>query len=489
MKTFRKIKIKIGATILVLTFFLLPVVKLDQPSSTVVFDHRGILLGATVAADGQWRFPGAAKLPTKFTQALLCYEDRRFYLHSGFDLVSLCRAMRDNLRAKHIVSGGSTITMQVVRLARHGQRRTIIEKMIEMVLAIRLEWAIPKRQILAVYAANAPFGGNVVGLEAAAWRYFGRPSEELSWAESAMLAVLPNSPALIHPGRNRLALETKRNRLLRRLYQIDKIDSLTYALATAEPLPGKPLPLPMTAPHLVQRIFLEQHGQGGRIITTLDATLQKRCSSVLNRRMKGLLANSIGNAAALVLDLSNGAALVYLGNVTNDDPQHHPQVDIITSPRSTGSLLKPFLYAGMLESGEILPTTLVPDIPTQMGSFAPKNYNRGYEGAVPAFRALARSLNVPAVRMLHLYGVDRFYDLLLSIGLTTLFRPAKEYGLSLILGGAEGTLWDLTAAYAYLARCAVYRSAYIAPHILQEDDPKKGQDSHLQEGKTQLSLE
>jgi penicillin-binding protein 1C len=204
-----------GAGGALLSFWLfVPVVPFDDPLSTVVLDRDGELLGASIASDGQWRFGVASRVPEKFAAAITCFEDRRFYWHPGVDPLALGRAALLNLREGRVVSGGSTLTMQVVRLARKGRPRTFAEKAIESVLALRLSLSLSKRQVLGLYAAYAPFGGNTVGLDAAAWRYFGREAERLSWAETATLAVLPNAPSLVHPGRNRGLLVAKRNRLL-----------------------------------------------------------------------------------------------------------------------------------------------------------------------------------------------------------------------------------------------------------------------------------
>ena len=224
----------------------------------MVLDRDGELLGASIAADGQWRFGVAPELPDKFAQAILCFEDRRFYWHPGVDPLALARAALQNLRGGRVVSGGSTLTMQVVRLARKGRPRTLGEKTIEAVLALRLTLSLDKRQVLGLYAAYAPFGGNTVGLDAAAWRYFGRAAGQLSWAETATLAVLPNAPSLVHPGRNRERLLEKRNRLLDLLHERGAIDAATAELAKREPLPPEPEPLPMLAPHLVARLSVER---------------------------------------------------------------------------------------------------------------------------------------------------------------------------------------------------------------------------------------
>ncbi|MDZ7314886.1 MAG: penicillin-binding protein 1C [candidate division KSB1 bacterium] len=434
---------------LILCFWAIPLPRFEKPYSTAIYDRRGELLAAGVAADGQWRFAEIRRVPPKCAAAIIAYEDRRFYAHFGIDPIAVVRAMRDNLRNRRIVSGAGTLTMQAVRLSRPGPR-TWRRKFVEAILALRLEASLSKQQILALYASHAPFGGNVVGLEAAAWRWFGHSPEQLSWAEAALLAVLPNNPSLMHPGRNREALKAKRDRLLTVLLRRGVIDSLTCRLAQQEPLPEKPNPLPMSAPH-VASLFRQT---GGSVYTTLDGILQRRTQEVLERHLRRLSALGIYNAAAVIAAVDSGDVPAYVGNVTFNEIDGSPAVDIIRSPRSTGSLLKPLLYAALLEAGEMAPSALVPDIPTRMGSFAPQNASRTFEGAVPADQAIARSLNVPAVRMLHRYGVDRFYHLLKSLGMTTLFRQPNDYGLSLILGGAEGTLWDLTGIYAGLARCA-----------------------------------
>lgn len=433
-------------------FFLLPKELFRDPLCMVLEDRDGNLLGARIAADGQWRFPSRDTVPDKFAKAIVAFEDKRYHIHPGVDLISLGRAIVQNVKRGEIVSGGSTITMQVIRLSRKGKARSFWEKGVEATMALRLEMKYSKEQILAMYASNAPFGGNVVGLDAAAWRYFGQGPEKLSWAESATLAVLPNSPALIHPGRNRTALKSKRDRLLRRMWEDEIIDSLTFATAIQEPLPDRPHPLPDMAPHLLDRSLAET-GKGRRVRTTVDVHLQDRASHILNMHQRRLLENGIHNAAAIVMEVESGDVLVYVGNTAATDSMSGHEVDVIKSRRSTGSILKPFLFASMLDDGELLPNTLVPDIPTYYGNYNPQNYNRTFDGAVPAKMALARSLNIPAIRMLSDYGHHRFLQRLQQIGMTTLDRPADDYGLSLILGGAEATLWDLAGMYASMARC------------------------------------
>lgn len=415
-------------------------------------DRAGNLLGARIASDQQWRFPGNDQVPEKFSKAITTYEDRWFYFHPGINPFALIRALKMNIEQGEVVSGGSTISMQVIRLARKNRPRTYPEKLLEILLALRLEVGYSKDEILGLYASHAPFGGNVVGLEAASWRYFGVKPENLSWGESATLAVLPNSPGLIYPGRNPARLWEKRNHLLDLLEQHGEIDKQTCSLAKDEDLPGMPLPLPQLAPHLLVRSILEGH-KGEKIHSTLDYTLQQTVAEILSRHALYHQANEIFNAAALVMSANTGEVRAYIGNIPGDGTGRHGNaVDIIPANRSTGSLLKPFLFAAMLNDGLLLPTTLVPDIPTQMGGFVPENYNRTYDGAVPAKRALARSLNIPAVKMLQAYGYEQFYGLLRNIGMISLSKPAGHYGLAMILGGAESSLWEMTGIYASMAR-------------------------------------
>ncbi|MDR1557652.1 MAG: penicillin-binding protein 1C [Tannerellaceae bacterium] len=429
------------------------------PYSTLLYASGGELLGARIAADGQWRFPVVDSLPPRFTTCLTTYEDKRFFYHPGIDPVAVLRAIRTNLKAGRVVSGGSTLSMQLARLARGNRPRNSYEKAVEVLGAVALEATHTKREILRLYASHAPFGGNVVGVETAAWRYFGRSLPALSWAECAMLAVLPNAPALIHPGRNRESLKLKRDRLLLSLRNQGTLDSLSYELACLEPLPEAPLPLPDQAPHLITRLAKEKPGQ--RITSSIKASLQQRAQEIVNRYARTYASNHIHNLAALIADVETGEVLAYVGNVSfRADERYGNEVDVITATRSTGSILKPFLYAAMLHEGELLPATLVSDAPLNINGFMPQNYSHTFYGAVPAHRTIEQSLNVPLVRMLAHYNTGRFMRLLKQLGMTTLRFPEEHYGVSLILGGAEATLWDLSGMYASMARTLSHYRTY-----------------------------
>lgn len=448
----KRLKILFAAAgISIIAVLVLPLPRFDSPVSTVVEARDGSLLGARIAGDGQWRFPSSAEVPEKFKKALLTYEDRYFYYHPGINPVALIRALRLNLKAGKVVSGGSTITMQVARLAGGDRPRTYGAKIVEMIQALKLEILRSKDKILELYVSNAPFGGNCVGLDAAAWRYTGKSPDDITWAEAAALAVLPNSPSLVFPGKNQDILERKRNELLERMFKRKYFDSITLVLALDEPLLREPKPLPSQAPHLTDFFYLNSRGE--RIRTTIDPLLQERAVDIVNSHQSKLAQNFIFNVAALILEIPDGEVLAYVGNSTNRGlGSHGGDVDLIRSPRSTGSILKPFLYAAMQESGELLPNTLVADIPTRFPGFTPQNFDRSYSGAVTAASALSQSLNIPAVGMLQEYTPERFLELLNKTGFTTFDKPAGHYGLSLILGGGETTLWELTGVYASLSR-------------------------------------
>ena len=429
--------------------FCLPNPLFRTPFSTTVYDRNGQLLGARVSKNGEWQFLPTKELSDKYVTCVITYEDRHFYRHLGVNPVSLFRALKQNIKAGKVVSGGSTITMQTIRMARN-KDRNLYQKFVEMVMAMRLELTYKKSSILSMYASHAPFGSNVMGIEAASWRYFGHPSNDLSWAEAALLAVLPNAPSAMHVKKNRPALLEKRNRLITKLFELGKLDKTTYRLALEESLPGEPHPLPQLAPHLVSNLQMENRGK--KQITTLDATLQMKTEQVLNRWNREFFQNKIQHIAAVVFDVKTGEVLAYCGNVNFEVMQAGNQVDIVRAPRSSGSILKPFLYQLMLQEGELLPNMLIPDIPIIVEGFQPQNYNLKFDGAVPASLALSRSLNLPAVNLLKQYGVPKLLSDLRLMGFNSLKFSSDHYGLTLILGGGEVSLWEVSLAYLRMAQ-------------------------------------
>lgn len=457
MKKQRRKKIRKLIFFLFLGWYLLALPKqLFHPVySTVLLDQKGQLLGARIAKDGQWRFRSEKPVPEKIATCLIQFEDKHFRTHIGISLSGITRALVQNTSQGKIVSGGSTITQQVIRIMRGNPSRTYIEKVYEILLATRLEWSYSKKEILKMYCDHAPFGTNVVGLEAAAWRYFGRAPEELSWAESATLAVLPNVPGLIYPGKNHEALLQKRNRLLKSLYDEQLISDSEYYLALEEPIPGRPLPLPNNSNHLLE--YFIQHGSYGRIIrSSIRSEMQEMVESQTQNYLLLLKESGIMNAAVIVCDNRNSEVLAYLGNVdASIDPESH-YVDCNRALRSTGSILKPLLYAKALEKGILTPQQLLPDYPSQFGSFSPNNFNRTYSGLVHADKALSKSLNIPMVHLLREYGLPRFYDDLKLFGFNHIRKNPSYYGLSLILGGAEASPTEVSECYVNLARILLH---------------------------------
>ncbi|UTC67593.1 MULTISPECIES: penicillin-binding protein 1C [unclassified Treponema] len=438
----------ISAVIVLLSIlFFTPDFKVDY--SFTLYSSGGKLLGASAAKDGQWRFPQNVSLPLKYKEALLTYEDKNFYFHFGIDPLSVFRAAAENLLKEKIVSGASTITMQTSRLSEKNQIRSFGQKLKESFFSLFLELAYSKEDILNLYSSHAPYGGNVVGLEAASWRYFGRAPEDLTWAEAACLAVLPNQPSLVRPGKESKILKQKRDNLLYNLFLQKKIDKETYELSLEEPVPDKPKALPQKAHHYLE--FLKTKTSKPKNISTLDHALQEIVFEIAEHHFKINSQSSVHNIAVLILDTETGNPLAYIGNTGLNSPNaKHEHVDMIQARRSSGSLLKPFLFTAMLDAGMILPDQLLIDIPTKIAGYTPQNSSYTYSGAIPARKALSYSLNIPFIRSLREFTVPAFLDILKRSGFTTFNRSAGEYGLPLILGGGEINLYEITYNYRKL---------------------------------------
>lgn len=433
-----------------------PPPRFSQDRSTAILDRHGRLLGAGIARDGQWRFPEADSVPARFRQAVLAAEDRRFDLHPGLDPLAAARALRDNFRPHRRLQGASTLTMQVARLLRRDRgiapRRSLLAKASEAALALRLELWHRKSTVLGMWSANAPFGGNVVGLEAAAWRWYGTPPEDLTWGQCATLAALPNAPSrLLGTPAGREALVRRREAILARLLAEGRLDTTEWSLARLEPLPDRPRPLPRLARHALATI--DRVSPGARWTTTLDLDLQADVERLAKAQLGELDLQDVPGLAVLVVEVPGGDSLpevrVWIGDA---GPQ---SVDLALAPRSSASTLKPFLYGLLMDQGRILPKQWLLDIPSRWGDYRPLNASGTFAGAVPADLALSRSLNVPWVRELHGIGVEAFLGTLRRLGFAHLHRDAQGYGLSLALGGAETSLLELTTAYASLARGGV----------------------------------
>lgn len=437
-------------TFILLILFLGSILSVKIPSldldySKALFASDGSLLSAKLAKDEQWRFPIDEELPPTLKEAIIHFEDEYFYKHPGVNPVSIAKSFYINLKAKQIKRGGSTITMQIMRMYRGNNKRSYNQKLIEVLGALKLELLYSKEDILTMWASVAPFGGNTVGASTASWRYFQRPLKELSTAEFATLAVLPNAPSSIHLNKNRKKLKVKRDALLYKLYTNNKIDSIDYTLSLAEDLPNQLLKVPQDAIHLLDHL-VKTYPDKHLFHSTLSITYQSVFNDILQAQSDIYQFDGIDNAAGIIIDIEANEVLAYIGNTKTKGQIRY--VDCVQAPRSYGSLLKPFLYAQAIDQGYFSPRELIKDIPTSFDGFTPKNFDRQFRGVVSMDQMVSKSLNVPAVRVLNYVGLNTFHKLVTNdLNLSHINRDANHYGLSIILGGAESSMWDLSNAY------------------------------------------
>ncbi|MFA7578440.1 MAG: penicillin-binding protein 1C [Candidatus Muiribacteriota bacterium] len=415
--------------------------------STVILDENGEFLRFYLNSEEQFIFPPDknAVIPNKLEKSILVFEDRRFYYHNGVDFFSLFRAFYQNFINKKIVSGGSTVTMQISRMV-FNRNRSFLNKISEIFYSFFLEFTNTKKSLLKLYIDNAPYGGNIRGYRAASVRYFKKNAENLTWAESAFLAVLPKNPNLS----NSELLLKRRNHVLKKLFEHKEIDKITYELAIEEKIPQKEQNLPFFAPHFCDNVF-RQH-KNTIVKTSIDLKLQERIEKIASLRTLNLKNRGINNLSIIIIENKTGQIKSYIGNSNYWDFENSGMVDGVRACRSTGSILKPFLYAYAIENGFILPQTILFDVPTFYGSFSPVNFDNRYNGTVRAGEALYRSLNIPAVRLLKEVGFLNFYLFLEKTGISTLTRSPENYGLSMITGGVEARLDELTMLYSLMAQ-------------------------------------
>jgi len=448
-----------AALLPVLAFYVLdaafpfPRDALFPPSASVVQDRNGAPLRFYLAADDAWRFPVALTDVSPLLQkTLVASEDRFFYAHPGVNPASILRAALSNMLAGRVVSGASTISMQIARLA-EPKPRTIAAKCQEVFRALQLEKTFSKDELLSMYLNMTPYGGNIVGVGAAARLYFGKTPDRLSLGEAALLTVLPRAPAAFDPVRRPEAARKARNLVLDQLAERGAITLAEAAEARKTPLPRARTRPPFLAPHFcdLAKNAAPAGTAGTTITTTLDSRAQKIALETMRGRMDELRARGIANAAAVVLDLATRDVLAMVGSAAFFDDARNGQINGTLIARSPGSALKPFLYALAFDQGRIVPDSILLDIPTSFAGYAPKNYDGLFRGRVTADEALSHSLNVPAVRLLDAIGPDKLHDLLRRGGLSTLDKPAAYYGLALTLGACEVNLLSLTNLYAALA--------------------------------------
>ncbi|CAK0757581.1 penicillin-binding protein 1C [Gammaproteobacteria bacterium] len=415
-----------------------------QDLSTVVSDRTGRPLRIFLNREDTWRLSSdLSEVPTEFITLLLAYEDQRFFYHPGVDLIAVVRALFQNASAWRVKSGASTLTMQVARMLTP-RSRTLPSKIIEMIRAVQLEVHFSKREILNMYLSLAPYGGNVSGIRAGAWILFGKTPNELTLGESALLVALPRSPSRLRPDRQPKRAQEARNQVLARA----AVPSEAILEANRENIPTHRHRMPSVAAHLAHTL---QKKSSPIIQTTLDGSLQRAVEDLARKQLPDLQERA--GMAILVVENRTRKVRAYLGAPEFFNEQRSGYIDMVRTPRSPGSALKPFIYGMAFDTGILHPETRLSDVSTHFGDYAPRNFDREFHGELTAREALQRSLNVPAVLILDKIGPLRFAQALQQVGVhLVLPRGTLRPGLPIALGGASLSLWDLTMLYVGLAR-------------------------------------
>ncbi|AVJ20788.1 penicillin-binding protein 1C [Pseudomonas cedrina] len=433
----------------------------------VVLAEDGTPLWRFADANGVWRYPVQTReVSPYYLDALLTYEDRWFYQHPGVNPLALVRATWQNLSGARVVSGGSTLSMQVARLL-DPHSRTLHGKLRQLWRTAQLEWHLSKDEILNLYLNRAPFGGTLQGVAAASWAYLGKSPSQLTHAEAALLAVLPQAPSRLRPDRHPQRAQQARDKVLRRLAEFQVWPQSAVDEALEEPLLLAPRLEPSLAPLLARR--LNRPDSPPLIRTTLDATLQRRLEDLLLGWRARLPEHT--SAAILVVEEESMAVRAYLGSVDINDTKRFGHVDMISALRSPGSTLKPFLYGMALDDGLIHSESLLQDVPRRYGDYRPGNFSMGFTGAVPASTALSSSLNLPAVQLLEAYGPKRFAAQMRIGGMPLALPALAEPNLALILGGAGSRLEELVSGYSALARDGKSASLRLQPDDTLRERP------------------
>ncbi|WP_419146406.1 peptidoglycan glycosyltransferase PbpC [Leclercia adecarboxylata] len=414
----------------------------------VVVDEKGIPLWRFADRDGIWRYPVTIEeVSPRYLEALIQYEDRWFWDHPGVNPFSVLRAAWQDLIAGKVISGGSTLTMQVARLL-DPHSRTLGGKVRQLWRAFQLEWHLSKRDILTLYLNRAPFGGTLQGVGAASWAYLGKSPAQLSYSEAALLAVLPQAPSRLRPDRWPQRAEAARNKVLNRMASQSVWSARQVKESQEEPVWLAPRQMPQLAP-LFSRMMLGK-SRDSKVVTTLDATLQRQLEKLALNWKSRLPPRS--SLAMIVVDHTNMKVRGWVGSVDINDDSRFSHVDMVSAIRSPGSVLKPFVYGLAMDDGLIHPASLLQDVPRRTGDYRPGNFDSGFHGPISMSEALVRSLNLPAVQVLEAYGPKKFAGMLRNVGLPLLLPAGAQPNLSLILGGTGARLEDIAAAYSAFAR-------------------------------------
>ncbi len=446
-------KILYGIFVFFFLILCIPLPKDEVAYSRALYSQDNQLLSAAISSEQQWRLPFSEPVPDKLSTAIITYEDAYFYYHLGINPISMIKATWTNLRSGRVVRGASTIPMQVMRLRHRSLGRSLWNKIYESLAAIKYSVTNSKKSIIKDWASLAPFGGNTIGIKAASLRYFGTDMDNLSWGQYALLAVMPNGPAVANLTRNRATLKQKRDKLLDKLAAEGYIPSDEVALYKGEEIPTMLNKVPQHGYHMLDFVA-KQHPDRQLFMSTIDYSKQLKLQELIEIESQFYKLEDIRNMAAVVIDVSQNKVVSYVGN-TADKKGKFSYVDIVQSARSYGSLLKPLLYMMAIDKAHYLPGEMIEDIPTSIGDFTPLNFDKKYRGAVPVEDVITQSLNIPAVRMLQRVGLPNFYETVRSIDLAYLHRGADHYGLSIILGGGETSLWDMARLYKGIAQNAL----------------------------------
>jgi penicillin-binding protein 1C len=456
--------------------FPLPQKNLTPPASTVVLDRRGQMLKAYLASDERWRIPVAdSAIAPVLKKCVLGYEDRQFYRHPGINPVSILRAAWVDFRARHIVQGGSTLTMQVARLLTP-RPRTVSSKIVEAFRALQLEWHFSKNEVLTYYFNLAPYGGNIVGVGAASYLYFRKNSAQLSLGEAALLTAIPRSPNTLRPDWFPKAAELAKRKVLERLRKYAVISAEEEKEALAEPIPKQRFWAPNRAPHFCN-MLVQKFPMRRRLLSTLDPVIQTKVEEIVRAYVQPLRKRGIMNAAVVVLSNADRSVRALVGSYDFDDKVNQGEVNGALAPRSPGSSLKPFVYGLAFDRGLISERSLLFDGPVEYSGYRPSNYDAVYHGPVTARQALIRSLNVPAVKLYARLREHGLYQFLKKAGVTTLKYGKWHYGLSLVLGGCSVNLLELSSLY-----CGLANGGRFAPPRFLKKQPISEGDSLLSPG-------
>ncbi len=444
--------------------------------STTVLDRNDRLLRAFTTGEGRWRLPlDPTEVDQRYLAMLMAFEDKRFYSHHGIDARSLARAAWQLIENRHIVSGASTLTMQVARLVEGHYERSGPAKLRQIVGALQLERYLTKREILALYLKLAPFGGNIEGVRAASLTYFGKEPRRLSVGEAALLVALPQSPEVRRPDRNPRAARLARTRVLARAVAAGVINEAEAKRADLEPIPRERRAFPKLAPHLAEAEVLAAPTKSVHKLT-LDRAVQRSLETLAEEQTK-LLGQKL-SAAIIVVDHTTGEVIAHVGSAGYLDDQRLGANDMVTAVRSPGSTLKPFIYGLAFDAGFAHPETLIEDRAVRFGNYAPKNFDEGYHGTVSVREALAQSLNIPAVKMLNAVGASKLAARFRRVGVDPAFPDKTAPTLAMALGGVGLTLHDLATLYSSLAEGGTFvRLTH------SRDEPRVDTAKLLREGK------